>query len=137
MTWNIRFADWVSGGVLLIVLGCSYSYLCGSLELEGVMAKKQQPTAADDGWLQAICQTPEDDAPRLVYSDWLDEHNQPERAEFIRLQCRLAKIDAYDPERAHLQWREGQLLTEPRKQAWGRAAGQAGGRVPEQEGGRG
>src|SRR5205823_3346972 len=35
-----------------------------------------------------IADAPDDDAPRLVYADWLDEHGQPERAEFVRLVCR-------------------------------------------------
>jgi uncharacterized protein (TIGR02996 family) len=41
--------------------------------------------------LEAIRAAPDDDAPRLVYADWLDEHGQPERAEFIRVQCELAR----------------------------------------------
>ncbi len=41
--------------------------------------------------LAAIRQSPADDAPRLVYADWLDEHGRPERAEFIRVQCELAR----------------------------------------------
>ena len=40
--------------------------------------------------LTAIADAPDDDTPRLVYADWLDEHNQPERAEFIRLQIGLS-----------------------------------------------
>jgi len=40
----------------------------------------------------AICDAPDDDAPRLIYADWLDEHGDPERAEFIRIQCRLAEF---------------------------------------------
>jgi uncharacterized protein (TIGR02996 family) len=44
-------------------------------------------TEADrDGLLASIFERPDDDVPRLVYADWLDEHGQPERAEFIRLQ---------------------------------------------------
>jgi uncharacterized protein (TIGR02996 family) len=35
--------------------------------------------------LRAIAENPADDAPRLVYADWLDEHGDPDRAEFIRL----------------------------------------------------
>jgi uncharacterized protein (TIGR02996 family) len=35
--------------------------------------------------LRAIIENPADDAPRLVYADWLDEHGDPDRAEFIRL----------------------------------------------------
>ena len=41
--------------------------------------------------LAAIRAAPDDDAPRLIYADWLDEHGQPERAEFIRVQCELAR----------------------------------------------
>src|SRR5262249_56850238 len=40
--------------------------------------------------LRAIVATPEDDAPRLVYADWLDEHGVPDWAEFIRVQVELA-----------------------------------------------
>jgi uncharacterized protein (TIGR02996 family) len=47
-------------------------------------------SAALDGQalLQAILDNPgwEDDLSRLAYADWLDENDQPERAEFIRLQ---------------------------------------------------
>jgi len=42
--------------------------------------------------LAAIVANPKEDAPRLVYADWLDENGQPERAEFIRVQIELAKI---------------------------------------------
>jgi uncharacterized protein (TIGR02996 family) len=38
-------------------------------------------------FLAAILDRPDDDLPRLVYADWLDEHGEPERAEFIRTQC--------------------------------------------------
>jgi uncharacterized protein (TIGR02996 family) len=41
---------------------------------------------------RAIMESPEDDAPRLVYADWLEEHGEPKRAEFIRLQCELSSI---------------------------------------------
>ncbi len=40
--------------------------------------------------LATIFATHEDDAPRLIYADWLDEHDQPERAEFIRTQIGIA-----------------------------------------------
>jgi uncharacterized protein (TIGR02996 family) len=46
-----------------------------------------QPSA----FLSDIIERPDDDTPRLVFADWLDENNQPDRAEFIRLQCELAK----------------------------------------------
>ncbi len=41
-----------------------------------------------DALLAAILQNPDDDTPRLVYADWLQEHDEDRRAEFIRLQCR-------------------------------------------------
>ncbi len=55
------------------------------------MARKQQPAAHDRAFLQAIREAPDDDGPRLVYADWLDDHGQPERAEFIRVQCEQAR----------------------------------------------
>ena len=64
------------------------------------------PTSMSDAaLLAAIRAAPADDAPRLVYADWLDEHGQPERAEFIRLQCELARRG--DPA---LRRREAELL---------------------------
>jgi len=50
----------------------------------------------DDAFLQSIIESPEDDTPRLIYADRLDDHGQAERAEFIRLQCRLATTPAED-----------------------------------------
>src|SRR5262249_51187264 len=35
-------------------------------------------------------------AVRLVYADWLEEHGQPERAEFIRAQVELARENDED-----------------------------------------
>ncbi len=40
-----------------------------------------------EAFLQAIIAAPEDDTPRMVFADWLDEHGDPARAEFIRQQC--------------------------------------------------
>ena len=62
--------------------------------------------------LQDILDHPDDDVPRLVYADWLDEHHQPERAEFIRVQVRLAALPEGDDERLELGRRERQLLRE-------------------------
>ncbi len=44
------------------------------------------------GLREAIFSDPDDDAPRLVYADWLDDHGQPARGEFIRLQCKHARL---------------------------------------------
>ena len=50
--------------------------------------------------LAAIWEHPHDDAPRLVYADWLEEtgdRSKVARAEFIRLQCEFAWLDEDDP----------------------------------------
>lgn len=44
-----------------------------------------------DALLAAVLASTDDDLPRLVYADWLDENGQAERAEFIRAQIELAK----------------------------------------------
>ena len=41
-------------------------------------------------FLQDARERPEDDTPRLVLADFLEDHGDHDRAEFIRLQCRLA-----------------------------------------------
>ena len=41
--------------------------------------------------LNAIIADPDEDTPRLVYADWLQEHDRPERAELIRAQISLAR----------------------------------------------
>jgi uncharacterized protein (TIGR02996 family) len=48
-----------------------------------------------DALLAEILANPDDDAPRLIYADWLEEHGDPDRAAFIRAQVRLA----------HFNWR--------------------------------
>jgi uncharacterized protein (TIGR02996 family) len=45
----------------------------------------------EDALLAAIAAHPDEDTPRLVYADWLDEHDRPIRAEFIRLQIEIAQ----------------------------------------------
>ena len=61
---------------------------------------------ADEPFRRTIWERPDDDAPRLVYADWLEEHDDPERAEFIRLQCRLENQAADAPERPALVKRD-------------------------------
>lgn len=63
-----------------------------------------------DRLLAAICAAPDDDAARLAYADFLDEHGEPERAEFIRLQIDLAHLPAWDRKAKLLRFRERLLL---------------------------
>ncbi len=44
-----------------------------------------------DSLIAAILANPDEDTPRLMFADWLDEHGDPARAEFIRVQCELAR----------------------------------------------
>jgi uncharacterized protein (TIGR02996 family) len=60
--------------------------------------------------LAAIGGNPDDDTVRLVYADWLDEHERPERAEFIRLQIRLYRGGTSDPIAESLRARQHALL---------------------------
>jgi|GEM_PF-2289826 len=70
------------------------------------MPRRSQTSSVNDpfpyppGWepfLSAIKANLEDDTPRLVFADWLQENGDEERAEFIRLQCQL--------EHVHPQWK--------------------------------
>jgi uncharacterized protein (TIGR02996 family) len=74
------------------------------------MAKKRTPDPAA-GFLREVIASPDDDAPRLVFADWLEDHGETHRAEFIRLQCRLARAGEDDPGRADLLAREWELQT--------------------------
>jgi uncharacterized protein (TIGR02996 family) len=65
--------------------------------------------ASHAGFLRDILARPEDDAPRLVYADWLDEHGDAARAEFIRVGCERARLEE-GPRWAALAVRERQLL---------------------------
>jgi uncharacterized protein (TIGR02996 family) len=60
--------------------------------------------------LDVIRARPEEDTPRLIYADWLDEHDQPERAEFIRAQIERAGLDKKNPRWSALLNREAELI---------------------------
>ncbi len=43
--------------------------------------------------LKAIIMNPKEDSLRLIYADWLQEHGEEDRAEFIRIQVQLANTN--------------------------------------------
>jgi uncharacterized protein (TIGR02996 family) len=63
-----------------------------------------------EAFLEAILADPAADAPRLVFADWLDEHGDHVRAEFIRVQIALAGLEHHDPRRPALARRERELI---------------------------
>lgn len=77
-------------------------------------------TAADldrDALLLAIVTGPADDAPRLAMADWLEENGQPERAEFVRVQVRLAGVPQYVPRGNGVETLNGEWLELSRREA--------------------
>src|SRR4051794_40513367 len=75
-----------------------------------------------EAFLEAIREAPEDDAVRLVYADWLEDEGQVDRAEFIRLQCELARLGPGDPKGVKLRKRERALLKQ-HETDWGELVG--------------
>ena len=57
----------------------------------------------------AICQEPDKDDVRLIYADFLDERDESVRAEFIRLQIQVARLEAADEVAGQKGYREDLL----------------------------
>jgi uncharacterized protein (TIGR02996 family) len=71
-----------------------------------------------DAFLDAIFDHPDDDTPRLVYADWLQEHGQENYAQFIRLQCAAAREKLWSDE-ANRLWEEiGRVWNRLRYEWW-------------------
>ena len=81
----------------------------------------------------ALCRTivahPEDDLPRLVYADWIEEHGETDRAGFIRDQIEFARHQPWEPYAARCRnarpntitgqpWRASLPKIEPRFWEW-------------------
>jgi uncharacterized protein (TIGR02996 family) len=60
--------------------------------------------------LRAIRDNPDEDTPRLMYADYLEEEGFSARAEFIRVQVECAQLPEDDPKRRALEDREHELL---------------------------
>src|SRR4051812_5173157 len=61
--------------------------------------------------LAAVCDRPDDDTPRLVYADWLDDHGDPDYARFIRAQVELARVPEWDRRWVRAWHRERDLFS--------------------------
>lgn len=62
-------------------------------------------SADESALLAAVAADPANDLPRLVYADWLDDHGHATRAEFIRLQCQIAKLEVGPRAEVDRNWR--------------------------------
>jgi uncharacterized protein (TIGR02996 family) len=58
----------------------------------------------DEALLQAIIEDPENDTPRLIYADWLEERGDP-RAAYLRAEVELAALAPDAPEHAEAERR--------------------------------
>jgi uncharacterized protein (TIGR02996 family) len=75
----------------------------------------------EEAFLATLADDPDDEVTRLVFADWIEEQGDPERAEFIRIQCRLANLATDDPERPALEQREIELYRKGAPRWLGRA----------------
>ncbi|WP_020468433.1 TIGR02996 domain-containing protein [Zavarzinella formosa] len=70
-----------------------------------------------DALLETIFDNPQDDAPRLIYSDWVEEHDEPGYANFIRLQIKESRGEPVDEEELQQAWLDYEREISPDK-AW-------------------
>ncbi|HEY7158160.1 MAG TPA: TIGR02996 domain-containing protein [Gemmataceae bacterium] len=61
-------------------------------------------------FLEDITAHPDDDAPRLIFADWLEEQGDSDRAEFIRVQVERARLPQWDARQVRLRLREQELI---------------------------
>jgi uncharacterized protein (TIGR02996 family) len=81
----------------------------------------------EQAFLKAILAAPDDDTPRLVFADWLDERGEGDdaaRAALIRAQCRLERLPLGSKERNKLQ-REAKAILKKHGDRWAKALHEA------------
>jgi uncharacterized protein (TIGR02996 family) len=64
----------------------------------------------EESFLHAIREEPENDAVRLIFADWLEDRGDVDRAEFIRVECALARAGKDDPQVPGWKGRAQELL---------------------------
>lgn len=64
-----------------------------------------------DALLAAIRAQPDEDTPRLIFADWLDENDQPARAAFVRAQVELARTPPWEPFAVRCRWRAPEIVS--------------------------
>lgn len=71
----------------------------------------------ENAFLAAIIAQPDDTTTRLVFADWLEEHGDPDRAAFIRLQIQQSHLAEEDPACEEIQHQTCPLF-EKNKSKW-------------------
>jgi uncharacterized protein (TIGR02996 family) len=80
------------------------------------MALLSSIDATRAAFLADICAHPDDDGVRLIYADWLEEHGQPERAEFIRVQIAVTNFQQGHERFRELEKRQAVLFRDYQEQ---------------------
>jgi glycolate oxidase iron-sulfur subunit len=75
-----------------------------------VLQSQDRPMDYEHPFVAEIRAQPRDDAPRLIYADYLDEAGDPQ-GELIRVQVALSHLAPGEPERRELELREDELLS--------------------------
>ena len=87
--------------------------------------------------LRAIKENPTDDIERLQLADWLIDHGEQDRGEFIQAQCQFAPLTWQEWQWYALQIREQELLNRHRDEWLGPLQHLVNDRIPFQSGVRG
>ena len=69
--------------LIILPLGVLTGGSCG--RMIGGMTDEREALVA------AIAAEPDEDTPRLVFADWLEENGEEDRAEFVRLECEIER----------------------------------------------
>src|SRR5215213_3706099 len=64
-----------------------------------------------DALLRAICEHPDDDTPRLIFADYLEENGQSDRAAFVRAQIEYAQTPEWEPFAVFCRHRRSEWFT--------------------------
>jgi uncharacterized protein (TIGR02996 family) len=80
----------------------------------------EAPSQDEQSFLTAILAAPDDDTPRLVFADWLDERGTDDdkaRAALIRTQCAAELLPPGSPERRRLD-RQASAIVKANEKRW-------------------
>ncbi len=77
----------------------------------------------EESLLWSIRLSPDEDAPRLIYADWLEETGAPDRAEFLRVQIEEATLEFYSNYAKRLRKRANEILDKNRRKWLGSVPG--------------